>query len=447
MSRLLMLSANLMDDPYPVYPLGADIVASAARQAGHEVRMADLMVDGPDSLAGLLADFQPDFVAVSLRNVENVNYNDSRSFVSQYRSVVQTVKRIRPVPVILGGTAFTVFPEQMLSTLGADYGITGPGEVALPELLGRLEQGEVPREKIVRGHVDRSGNNAYFLHREDRLANFYLRQGGMLNVYTKRGCPHRCLYCSYPALEGERYLFRDPKAVVDEIACLKDRHSADFLFFTDSVFNDTGNRYLEILEEMARRNLSVSWTCYMRPARFTQDQLELMKRSGLHSVEWGTDCSTDTTLRGMGKDFTWEDVRTANNLFAQNGVPGSHFIIFGGPGETPDTVREGLANLAELSDCVIIGGMGVRVFPNTGICRLAVEEGLITSEHELFGREVYYFSRAVEREWLHQTLLEAFKADRRWIYPWSNYGDINRFMRNSGVRGPLWDQLLKKRKR
>lgn len=442
-----MISANLMDDPYPVYPLGAGLVASSVKRAGHEVRFADLMVDGAGSIPGILLDFKPDYVGLSLRNVENVNYNDSRSFVSQYQKAVEAIRQTLTVPVILGGTAFTVFPEKMLETLGADYGITGPGEIAFPELIARLERKDPPKERVIHGEVDRSGDNAYFLEREGRLAEYYLKNGGMLNIYTKRGCPHRCLYCSYPSLEGDRYIFRDPKAIVDEIEYLKKNHSADFIFFTDSVFNDTGDRYLQIMEEMVRRDMTVPWTCYMRPAKFKQDQIDLMKRSGIHSVEWGTDCSSDATLKGMGKDFRWDDVRAANDLFAENGIPGSHFIIFGGPGETDDTVKEGLANLAGLKDCVIIGGMGVRVFPNTGICRLAKEEGYFKEEKELFGREVYYFSKAVDPEKLHQTLVEAFKADRRWIYPWSNYGDINRFMRNSGVRGPLWDQLLKKRRR
>lgn len=445
MARLLMISTNLMDDPYPVYPLGANIVASAVRKAGHEVRLVDLMVDGENGLSEALVDFKPDYIAFSMRNVDNVNFSQPQSFIFQYKGLIEKFKSSFNVPIILGGSAYTIFPVEFLEFLGADYGIIGPGEVSLPQLLDDLERKNPPQNRIIQGKIDLSGENAYYLNREERLAQFYLNKGGMLNVHTKRGCPHRCLYCSYPSLEGNRYLFRRPEAVVDEITYLVANYGADFIFFTDSVFNDRDNQYLLIMEEMARRGLSVPWTCYMRPARFHDDEIELMKRTGLYSVEWGSDCASDRTLEGMGKNLTWEQVRQSHNLFAKHGIPGSHFIIFGGPGETEDTVREGIENLAELNDAVIFGGIGVRIFPNTGIYRLAKQTGIFQDESELFKREVYYVSPEIDPDWLNNYLLEAFKTRRHWVFPWAGMAERNKFLHNSGFRGPLWDLLLKRK--
>lgn len=445
MARLLIISTNLMDDPYPVYPLGANIVASAARKAGHEVRLIDLMVDGENELSGAITDFRPDYVAFSMRNVDNVNFNQPQSFIFQYKGLIERIKSSFDVPIILGGSAYTIFPVEFLEFLGADYGIIGPGEVSLPQLIDDLERKNPPQNRIIQGKIDLSGENAYYLGREQQLAEFYLNKGGMLNVHTKRGCPHRCLYCSYPSLEGNRYLFRRPEAVVDEIAYLVANYEADFIFFTDSVFNDSDNQYLLIMEEMARRGLSVPWTCYMRPARFHDDEIELMKRTGLYSIEWGSDCAADRTLEGMGKSFTWDQVKLAHNLFAEHGIPGSHFIIFGGPGETEDTVREGIENLSQLNDAVVFGGIGVRVFPNTGICKLAKQTGIFRDESELFNREVYYLSPEIDPDWLNNYLLEAFKTRRNWVFPWAGMAERNKFLHNSGFRGPLWDLLLKRK--
>jgi radical SAM superfamily enzyme YgiQ (UPF0313 family) len=445
MAKLLMVSTNLTDDPYPVYPLGANVVASAVKNSGYDVKLIDLMVDGVNGLDEALIEFKPDYIAFSMRNVDNVNFNEPQSFISQYKTLIEKIKQNYSAPIILGGSAYTIFPTQFIEFLGADYGITGPGELSLPKLIAQLEQGEPPQNPVINGEIDNSGENAYFLARENRLADFYLNKGGMLNIHTKRGCPHRCLYCSYPNLEGKHYIFRQPNAVVDEINYLQSKHKADFIFFTDSVFNDNDNQYLLIMEEMARRGISIPWTCYLRPASFDKDQIELMKRTGLHSIEWGTDCASDTTLAGMGKNFNWDDVRAANNLFAQYGIPGSHFIIFGGPGETPATVREGIKNLSELEFCVIFGGMGVRVFPNTGICELAKKMALFQDEPELFNREIYYHSPEIDVDWLRQYLTESFKGKRNWIFPWAGVAEKNRFMHNSGLRGSLWDLLLKRK--
>jgi len=444
MAKLLMISSNLTDDPYPVYPLGPNLVASAARKFGHEVRLIDLMVDGEDGLNIILDEFKPDYIAFSIRNVDNVNFSQPQSFIAAYRSIIKRIKEKTSVPIILGGAAFTIFPGQFLEYLGADYGIIGPGELSLPMLIGQIERHAPPKNPIINGEIDRSGINDYYLERESRLADFYLHKGGMLNIHTKRGCPHQCLYCSYPNLEGKQYVFRQPEAVVDEIIFLKNAHRADFIFFTDSVFNDAQNQYLLIIEEMARRGITIPWTCYFRPGKFHQDQVKLMKQTGLYAVEWGTDCASNVTLEGMRKNFCWEEVRQANNLFARHKIPGSHFIIFGGPGETPDTVREGIKNLTDLDYSVIFGGMGIRVFPNTGIYELAKKEGLALTENELFNQEVYYHSPKIEINWLNKFLTESFKGKRNWVYPWAGVAERNSFMHNSGLRGPLWDLLLKK---
>ena len=446
MAKLLMISANLANDPYPVYPLGANLVVSALRREGHDAELLDLLIDGDDGLDAALAKFRPDYIGVSLRNVDNVNFNEPQSFIFQYKSLLERVRERIRVPIILGGSAFTIFPAQFLELLGADYGIVGPGEVSLPKLIQRLERRDPPADPILTGEIDRSGENRDFLARERRLTEFYRNKGGMLNLYTKRGCPHRCLYCSYPSLEGDRYLFRAPEAVVDEIAYLIDGHGADFLFFADSVFNDDNRQYLLILEEMARRGISIPWTCYMRPTSFRRDEVELMRRTGLRSIEWGTDCASDRTLVGMGKSFCWEDVRQANKLFAEYEIPGLHFIIFGGPGETRDTVHEGVKNLAELNYSVIFGGMGIRVLPNTGIYGLAKKAGLVQDENDLFRREVYYHSPAIDTQWLKAYLTEAFRERPNWVFPWAGVAERNRFLHDSGFRGPLWDLLLKRKR-
>jgi len=447
MARFLMISCNKVDSPYPVYPLGANIVASAVREAGHEVKLIDIFVDGENNLENEIKDYQPDYIGLSLRNVDNVCFNESSLFFSQYKSLVEKIKKVSNATIILGGSAFTIFPEKFLEYLGADYGIKGAGEISLPKLIDQLEKKKKPHERIIQGEVSFSSKNNIFLNRDNKLSSFYLTKGGMLNVFTKKGCPHNCLYCSYPSLEGKKYLYRDPKNVVDEIEYLIKEHTADFIFFTDSVFNDRAKNYLLIIEEMIRRNIRISWTCYMRPDKFDREEVKLLKKSGLHCVEWGTDCSSDQTLKGMNKDFKWEDVKNSNDLFAEYEIPNSHFIIFGGPGETLSTLEEGIKNLSELKYCVIFGGIGIRIFPHTGIFDLAIKRGLVKNEDELFYKEIYYFSEDINPEWLDNYLKEVFKNQQNWFYPYTGFTEKNYFLHNSGFRGPLWDLLLRSKRR
>jgi radical SAM superfamily enzyme YgiQ (UPF0313 family) len=43
--------------------------------------------------------------------------------------------------VIVGGVGYSAMPESLLERLGADYGVIGEGEIALPALLDRLARG------------------------------------------------------------------------------------------------------------------------------------------------------------------------------------------------------------------------------------------------------------------------------------------------------------------
>ncbi|MBN1480606.1 radical SAM protein [candidate division KSB1 bacterium] len=444
MAKVSLISCNTNLDPYPVYPLGMTMVAEAARLRGHDVSQWDLIVHGHNQadIRRFIQETQPDFVGLSLRNVDSANYNKPDAYFAEYKEVVEAIKSVSDAPIILGGSAYTIFPKEMLKELGADFGIAGEGEQAFCALLDQLEMDPDSAYPIYYNNTTMSGDNFACKIREPVLADYYLNKGGMLNVQTKRGCPHRCAYCSYPVLEGRRYRFRTPESVVDEIEMLVREYKADYYFVTDSVFNDAAGNYLKIARELVRRGIDVPWTCYLRPDNFTRDEAELLKRSGLSSVEWGTDCATDVTLKALRKDFTWDQVIHSNNLFAEMGIYNAHFIILGGPRETPATVVEGLKNLTTLQRCVIFAGIGVRIFPGTAVYDWAIQEGQISAETNLLS-PTFYFSRDIDRDVLHQEILSAFAGRLDRIYPDGDYVDAARAYHEMGRRGPAWDMLLK----
>ena len=108
-------------------------------------------------------------------------------------------------PVIVGGPAFSIMPEEILAYLGADHGIVGEGEAAVCELVARLAAGE-PVAPLVRGEAPGlvGASMAVAALRPEWLG-FYREQSGMVNLQTKRGCPYGCAYCTYPSLEGRSF--------------------------------------------------------------------------------------------------------------------------------------------------------------------------------------------------------------------------------------------------
>jgi len=447
MSKIVLISCNTTEEPYPVYPLGMSLVANAARELGHDVAQLDLYVEeNPENILKTIKNISPFVIGLSLRNVDNVNISSKESYINQYKTFVQEIRKISSAYIVLGGSAYTIFPEKLLEETGADYGIKGEGENVFCELVSSLEKGEKIPENILNN--DKPEKDFGSFKRNRTLADFYLKKGGMLNIQTKRGCPHKCLYCSYPTLEGRRYRFRAPESVADEIEYLIKEYNADWLSITDSVFNDASGKYLEIAEEIIRKNIKIPWMCFLRPDNFTEEQVDILKRAGLTSVEWGTDCSTDTTLKAMQKDFTWDKVVHSNNLFSSSGIASSHFIIFGGPDETEETAQEGLGNISTLNNCVVFSSIGIRVLPNTPVCSYLVKNNLIDKEQELLN-PYFYISPDIEYNKLDTMIKDSFKDRTDRIYNGdenTDYVERAKAFHLFGYRGPVWDYILKKGK-
>jgi len=235
---------------------------------------------------------------------------------------------------------------------------------------------------------------------------------------------------------------RDPKAVTDELEILIDRHKASHIFFTDSVFNDDQGQYLEVIGEMNRRRLTIPWTAFFKPKGMDDKTVELMRKTGLASAEIGSDATTDTTLRKLGKSFLFADVVDCNELFERHSVATSHFFMFGCPGETEETVLRGVENIRNLRRTVSFISMGLRILPHTPLARIASREGLL-SENEEFLEPVYYIAPGIDREWLEKTLKSSFADLRHCVFPPDALDSSLQFLYKMGHAGFLADLLIR----
>lgn len=438
----LLISINTVKTPYVVHPLGMAHIAGALKQDGHHVKQYDVLVeDGIESLPPVFEKHKPDVIGISIRNIDTVDSADPQFFLKTALETINQIKKFSAVPIILGGGAFTLFPELILEELGADYGITGEGEQTVCNLVNQIEQECAPTKGTILRGTAALTDKWLPVSYDERITGYYRRRGGMLNVQTKRGCPFKCDYCSYPTLEGNEFRYRDPKEVVDEIERLKKDYGCKYLFFTDSVFNDHKERYLEICEELIRRENKTPWCAYFRPSYLNIDAMSIMKRSGLHAMEFGTDASSDTTLKGMHKAFSMDDVYQTHQLVRKFDVPTAHFIIFGGPEETPNTLQEGLDNLKRLEGAAIFGFSGIRILPNAPIQKRAINEGLIQKEDDLL-EPIFYFSPKIERSYMENQIKETWFLESTKIFPVSDSLNFIDDMHKAGLTGPLWDKLL-----
>ncbi len=93
--KVLLISPNVESLPDPVFPIGLAYLAAALKNNGTHCKVLDLCFaqDYDSAIKDALTSFQPDVIALSLRNLDNVSYPNCTSYLPFYRQVVEAIKR------------------------------------------------------------------------------------------------------------------------------------------------------------------------------------------------------------------------------------------------------------------------------------------------------------------------------------------------------------------
>lgn len=451
-SRVLLISTNKCDFPYPVFPLGLAMVEQAMRRAGHTTRWLDRQAD-ETPITDVIRDFQPDFVGMSLRNIDDVVFRRRETYFGILVDTCREVRQHCHCPVILGGSGFSIFPHQLMELSGADFGICGEGEETLARLIAALETGQdhtgIPGLCFRRdGRVLSNPCSSPPLNldlipaqRPSALAEYYLRESSMLNLQTQRGCSFECCYCTYPLLEGRCHRRRPPELIAEEMLLLQ-RQGARYGFIVDSVFNSSPTHVIETCEAIIRLGVKMQWCCFLRPQGLTPAQMRIMARAGLTHIEFGSDSFCDPVLHAYGKRFGFEDVLRASELAHAEKIDYCHFLICGGPGESRDTLRQTYENSKKLPNAVILALPGMRVYPGTPLFRHARANGRCPDELGLLEPH-FFFAPELEPEDVARDLAVFSAQSPNWIVnePQPQYYALAKRLRQRGVVGPLWSYL------
>ena len=142
--RVLLISGNREDSGVMTpLPIGLACVAASTAKAGFEVSFLDLLStpDWRSATQDAITSLLPDVIGLSVRNIDDQTMVSPRFLLAPLKELITLCRSICGAPIVLGGAGFSIFPESMLAYLGADMGIRGEGETALPNLLTWIEKG------------------------------------------------------------------------------------------------------------------------------------------------------------------------------------------------------------------------------------------------------------------------------------------------------------------
>jgi len=127
-------------------------------------------------------------------------------------------------------------------------------------------------------------------------------------IFSSRGCPYNCCFCSSREVWSRKFRMHSPKRVVDEMKGLVNDWSIDFIKFSDDTFTVSEQRVSEICDLINQENLKVPWGCNIR-ANTSDELLKKMKESNCREVWVGVESGDDGILKDMKKGITTEMVR------------------------------------------------------------------------------------------------------------------------------------------
>lgn len=393
-------------------PVGLSMVANSVA-GSHETEFLDFMWEGdPFGKADeIIKSFKPELIAISLRNLDTQDSRkENENFIEDLEPFVAKVKEACSAKVILGGTAFTTFPAEILALSGADYGVAGQGEDVFPMIADCLAAGNMDttlpglvyrQEGEIKMNPPMLGGYPKAFTPDDVFYDpkKYKKSFWPSVVVTKTGCPFPCVFCDVETSMGKQFQLRDPEVIVSELEYHVEKLKTRTVFLVNTCFNHPIDHGKEILEAIIRSKLKLFLGTTLRPDGVDEELITLMRRAGLRFVGLGADTLSETTLASYKKGFDLGTVKKCADLLEKVGVDYMLEVVLGGPGETKETVEESLTFLATMRPTLALVHGGFRILPRTHLFDTAKGEGLVNDRSDVLFPK-FYFSPDIEPAWL-----------------------------------------------
>ncbi|MFB0544140.1 MAG: radical SAM protein [Asgard group archaeon] len=240
-----------------------------------------------------------------------------------------------------------------------DYVVSGEGEVPL---LNILRKNGRPNQTITVEGIQLSEEDLNSLdYRWELMEPYKFRNGRTwICLSLSRGCYNRCNFCStkFP----ERWRALSPKKAVREMKKINDVNAPDTMMFYDSNFGYKRRwkeKFLTLLnQEFKAKSEKVDFRCETRIDQTSPKDLEAYRDANFRVLQFGVDGVSKLMARIMNKTKNpsryLEQARRVADKAAEMGrnICVQYFAIFGFPGETPESLNEGIKFLEDLPDVV-----------------------------------------------------------------------------------------------
>lgn len=332
-------------------------------------------------------------------------------FAPYHREVLrcaEAIKKLYPVPILLGGSQVSAMPEHLLSHPAVDFVIRGEGEKPFVELLKRLQRQKKlhgqkrPTEdksaspvkplepmklfkllKTVPNLGYKKGSRLFLNACEDNFpletlpfpdltdlpqGHYLFEKKPLCFIITSRGCPYRCAFCSVHKTFGHTCRRRSAKNILAEI---RQRYAEGYRVFDFEDDNLTFDRkeMTELCRELIRlfpqrdiQLLAMNGVCY-----WTLDRaiLKLMRQAGFTHLNLSLVSTNTKLLKTVQRPAPLKKYREVIRHATVLGFKTVAYQILGLPGDTLASMARTLVFNAKLP--VLLGASPFYLIPRSPI--------------------------------------------------------------------------------
>jgi hopanoid C-3 methylase len=288
-------------------PLGLELVAEAARQAGNSVRLLDLQVDSHRDYFRLIDNWQPEAIGFSLNYLANVP--------EVLELAKETRRKLPSCFIFVGGHSASFIADEILQHGNGAINcvVRGEGEEITPQLLERIHDpaalralpgvvsflGRGPAPKLVQS-LDAVTPARHLLNRRKKYFIGVLDPAA--SIEFTRGCPWDCVFCSAWTFYGRSYRHRNPAVIAEEITRIREPG----IFIVDDVAFIHAEQGFNIGRELEKRNIRKHYYLETRGDVLLRNKevFRYWRRLGLEYMFLGLEAIDDEGLKLYRKRVT-----------------------------------------------------------------------------------------------------------------------------------------------